>query len=319
MDWIRRILGIDAAARPRRQARPRRDAPHRGRRAHRSGASPVRFGLGELASRSGLSADVLRIARPTYRTVRVPKRSGGERVLRVPDVGTKAIQRHLLHGVLDRVPIHEAAHGFARGRSIVTNATPHAGRAVVIRMDIVDFFDSTSDRRIRRLFRVLGWDAEAAAVLTRLTTDGGRLPQGAPTSPRLANLVNARLDARLAGLAAALGATYTRYADDLTFSLAEDDHAAIADLLGGTKRIVAQEGYRLHLGRKLQIRRRHHRQSVTGLVVNDRVALSRSRRRWLRAVEHHVYAGRPATLSRDQLAGWQAFESMVERAGRPPH
>jgi hypothetical protein len=269
-------------------------------------------------TRTGLAAADLLAASPTYRSVTVPKRSGGERLLRVPDPATKAIQRRLLHSVFDGIPIHPAAHGFVHGRSILTNARPHAGRAVVIRMDIIDFFGATSPRRVRRLFRVLGWDAETAALLTRLTTDGGGLPQGAPSSPRLANLVNVRLDARLARLAEVLGGTYTRYADDMTFSFAVADHAATADLIAATKKIVRQHGYALHLDRKLQIRRRHHRQTVTGLVVNDHVALPRARRRWLRAVEHHVYSGRPATLTRDQLAGWQAFESMIERGRRPP-
>ena len=142
-------------------------------------------------------------------------------------------------------------------------------------MDVIEFFGSTSARRVRRLFRVLGWDAETAELLMRLTTHDGGLPTGAPTSPRLANLVNVLLDARLAGLAEALGARYTRYADDLTFSFEQDDHAALADLLGGTRRIARAHGYRLHVERKLQIRRRHHRQTVTGLVVNERVALPR--------------------------------------------
>jgi len=315
MGWIiRKILDAAASVAPEPdvgRARARSRAP-------RPSYSRVRFGLDELVTRSGLRGEDLLALSPAYRSVRVPKRSGGERVLRVPDPATKTIQRRLLHGVFDGIPIHPAAHGFERGRSILTNALPHTGRAIVIRMDLVDFFGSTSERRVRRLFRVLGWDAETAALLTRLTTDGGALPQGAPTSPRLANLVNVRLDARLAALAETLGATYTRYADDLTFSFAEADHAAVADLLAATRKVVRQQGYRLHLDRKLQIRRRHHRQTVTGLVVNDRVALPRARRRWLRAVEHHVYSGKTASLTRDQLTGWQAFESMIERGHQPP-
>jgi RNA-directed DNA polymerase len=274
--------------------------------------SPTRFDIEELARRTGLTLAELRAARPTYRRVSVPKRSGGTRELLVPADATKALQRRLLRRVLARIPIHPAAHGFERGRSIVTNAASHTGRAVVVRMDVIEFFGSSSARRVRRLFRVLGWDAETAELLTRLTTHDGGLPTGAPTSPRLANLVNVLLDARLAGLADALGARYTRYADDLTFSFERDDHAALADLLGATRRIARAHGYRLHVERKLQIRRRHHRQTVTGLVVNERVALPRHRRRWLRAVEHHLYSGREATLSREKLAGWQAFESMVE-------
>jgi len=313
--FIRRILGAASSAAPeRRRSRLRRARPT----ALRTPRSPVRFGLTELERRTGLAPADLIGATPAYRSVSIPKRSGGQRELRVPDPATKAIQRRLLHGLLDRVPVHPAAHGFERDRSIVTNALPHSGRAVVIRMDIVDFFGTTSERRVRRLFRVLGWDAETAALLTRLTTDGGALPQGAPTSPRLANLVNVRLDARLAALAVRLGGTYTRYADDLTFSFAETQHGALADLLAATTKIIRQEGYALHLDRKLQIRRRHHRQTVTGLVINDHVALPRARRRWLRAVEHHVYAGRPASIGREQLAGWQALEAMIERQRQAP-
>jgi hypothetical protein len=280
--------------------------------------SPTRYGITALAARIGSTVEELRAAQPTYRRVAVPKRSGGTRVLFVPDAATKALQRRLLRSVIGRARVHPAAHGFERGRSIVSNAAPHARRAVVVRMDVIDFFGSTSARRVRRLFRVLGWDAETAELLTRLTTHEGGLPTGAPTSPRLANLVNVLLDARLAGLADALGARYTRYADDLTFSFERDDHAALADLLGATRRIARAHGYRLHVERKLQIRRRHHRQTVTGLVVNDRVALPRQRRRWLRAVEHHVYSGQEASLTREQLTGWQAFESMVEVATEPP-
>jgi RNA-directed DNA polymerase len=271
----------------------------------------------ELAKRTGLTVPELRAARPTYRRVPVPKRSGGTRELLVPDDATKALQRRLLRRLLARIPVHPAAHGFERRRSIVSNAAPHTGRAVVVRMDVIEFFGTTSARRVRRLFRVLGWDADTAELLTRLTTHDGGLPTGAPTSPRLANLVNVLLDARLAGLAEALGARYTRYADDLTFSFERDDHAALADLLGATRRIARGHGYRLHVERKLQIRRRHHRQTVTGLVVNERVALPRQRRRWLRAVEHRIYSSREASLTREQLAGWQAFESMVEAPTAP--
>ena len=243
MSWfVRKILEAAESPTPEPSPAPSRSGSPRRPGGRRPPDSPVRFGLDELARRSGVPIAELKAAAPAYRSVRVPKRSGGERTLRVPDPATKAIQRHLLHGVLDRVPIHPAAHGFESGRSIVTNALPHAGKAVVIRMDLVDFFDSTSARRVRRLFRVLGWDAESAALLTRLTTDGGTLPQGAPTSPRLANLVNVRLDARLSALAISLGGTYTRYADDLTFSFAEADHAVLADLLPATKKIVRQRG-----------------------------------------------------------------------------
>ena len=182
---------------------------------------------------------------------------------------------------------------------------------MILKLDIRDFFGATKAARVRRYFRVIGWDREAAKVLTRLTTWDGGLPAGAPTSPRLANLVNVMLDARLAGLAAREGATYTRYADDLTFSFAVDDGAAVRRVIRVARAILWAERYELHLARKLQVRRRWERQVVTGLVVNDRTRLPRKTRRWLRAVEHHVAVGRPATLTPDALTGWHGLELMV--------
>jgi RNA-directed DNA polymerase len=313
---LRRPSGGGTARAPRPRAATNRSG--RGDRQYvaRHDTTP-RFDVDELARRLGTTTDDLRSARARYARYSIPKRAGGQREILAPDAPTKALQRRILHRLLARIPIHGACHGFERGRSIVSNAGPHAGRAVVLRLDVRDFFAATATRRVRRLYRVIGWDREAARILTRLTTFEGGLPQGAPTSPRLANLVNVRLDARLAGLAGARDATYTRYADDLTFSFAEDRPAGIHDVIRATKRFLRQDGYTLHEGRKLRIRRRHERQLVTGLVVNARPALPRARRRWLRAVEHHLRVGRPATLTADQLTGWRAFEIMVEaRVGR---
>ena len=174
------------------------------------------------------------------------------------------------------------------------------------------FFPATSTDRVREYFHRIGWDKQAAEVLTRLCTHRGGLPQGAPTSPRLSNLVNHGMDARLAGLATRLGCQYTRYADDLTFSLPADNREGIAALIRVTKRICAELGYRLHQDRKLQIRRRYERQQVTGLVVNESVNLPRATRRWLRAVEHHIANGKQTTLTADQLLGWQSLRQMVQ-------
>jgi hypothetical protein len=278
-------------------------------------------GVEQLASRLGIADPRKLDVRPSYRPFQIPKRSGGVRTILAPSVELKKLQRHILHGLLAKLQVHPAVHGFERHRSILTNAAPHAGSAVVVRLDIRDFFSSTRADRIRKYFRKIGWNREAAELLTRLTTYDGGLPQGAPSSPRLANLVNHRLDARLAALAAKLPGkvrcreevtiTYTRYADDLTFSFSHDLQALIADLLHYVAGIVQDEGYRLHTRRKLQIRRRHQRQSVTGLVVNETPNLPRAKRRWLRAVEHHLATKRRASLTAEQLAGWRAFRHML--------
>ncbi len=277
-------------------------------------------GVAEVARRLGIDEADLRAFSPGYRAFEIPKRRGGRRCILAPDPPTKRLQRLLLQRLLARLDAHPAAIGFERGRSIVDNARPHVGQAVVVRMDLVDFFLSTRARRVRTWFRRLGYDREASRLLTRLTTHQGCLPPGAPSSPRLSTLVNRKLDVRLARAAEHYGAVYTRYADDLTFSFAIDDADRIHRLRRLVRRIAESEGYRVHRRRKQHVRRRHQRQLVTGLVVNESLQLPRETRRWLRAVEHRakLREQNPAvatpTLEPQQLAGWQALRTMVERS-----
>lgn len=281
--------------------------------------------LADWARRMGIDPrDLLRL-QPRYREFTVPKRSGGNRRIHAPESDLKRLQRLLLRRVLARLQAHPAATGFERGRSIVTNARAHQGQAVVLRFDLVDFFPSTRAKRVKAYFRRIGWNRRATRILLRLTTHINGLPQGAPSSPRLSNLVNYRLDARLAAMTTRFGGVYTRYADDLTVSFREEDANKIHYVKQFVREVVEAEGYRLHARKKQSIRRRHHRQLVTGLVVNDRVNLPRSTRRWLRAVEHRARLAQetsPAsrgqthkrpTLDPAQLEGWRALQSMIAR------
>ncbi|MCH8921935.1 MAG: RNA-directed DNA polymerase [Planctomycetes bacterium] len=286
------------------------------------------FDVAELARRLDLTVDELLKFTPVYREFTIPKRTGGRRTLHAPIPELKGLQRRILRRLLGRLKTHSAATGFQRGESFATNARRHCGKAVVMRMDIRDFFPSITARRVRDYFRAIGWNRPATALLVKLCTWQGALPQGAPTSPRLSNLVNFRLDARLAGLAACHGATYTRYADDLTFSFVEDDHDSVGRLRCTARLILDEEGYRPH-PRKFQVRRTHQRQQVTGLVVNSQVNLPRSTRRWLRAVEHRTkHYGTPLsagsvplrpvkrpTLTPEELTGWQALRAMISQQG----
>jgi retron-type reverse transcriptase len=251
-----------------------------------------------------------------YRWHRIPKRSGGTRLLHSPNPALKKVQRQLLRRVFGKLKVHPAAHGFQRGRSIVTHARSHVGQAVVVRVDIEDFFPRTQGDRIFRYFRRIGWNRGASSLLLRLCTKrlgaSVGLPQGAPTSPILSNLVNYGMDARLAGLARRSNARYSRYADDIIFSFSSDDRRFIRGVIRRVRRILNDSGYRMHGRAKLRVLRRHQRQIVTGLVVNEKVQLPRRTRRWLRAVEHHLKTGRRASLSRSQLAGWRALEKMIE-------
>jgi retron-type reverse transcriptase len=233
-----------------------------------------------------------RAAHYVYRWVK--KRSGGARLIEAPKKKLKRVQRVILDEILDRVPPHPAAHGFIAGRSICTNAAPHAGQRVVVKLDLENFYPSVSLNRVAAIFRSLGYSREAAIWLGRLTTAalparlaresasnpalrpyrGRRLPQGAPTSPALANLSAFALDLRLAGMARSFGAQYTRYADDLTFSGDEQFLRSLAVFIPLVSQIVRSEGFALNKNKRKVIRS-SQRQTVTGVVVNIRPNIAR--------------------------------------------
>jgi RNA-directed DNA polymerase len=246
-----------------------------------------------------------------YQRFLIPKRSGGDRLISAPMPRLKRAQYWVLDNILAAMPVHEAAHGFAADRSIVSNALPHVGREVVVNLDLKDFFPTLTWKRVKGKFRGLGYSEAVATVLALICTepdvdavelDGQRLyarkgprrlPQGAPTSPALTNLICMRLDRRIAGAAASLGFTYTRYADDMTFSASGEAAAKTGTLLKAVGDIVAAEGFIVHPD-KTRVMRRHRRQEVTGLTVNERVAVPRDTLRRFRALLHQIEASGPA-------------------------
>jgi hypothetical protein len=226
-----------------------------------------------------------------YSRFTIPKRSGGLRVISSPKRQLRVAQNWILATLLAPIPVHAAAMAFRPDRSILDNAQQHTGKAVVVRIDLKDFFPSIRARRVRGLFESFGYNEGVASLLALLTTECPRvattldgekrfvalgtrsLPQGACTSPALTNILCRRLDARLAGLAASFGFTFTRYADDLIFSHAEPE-APVGPLLGLVQTIVTTEGYVLN-EEKTRVMRPQHRQTVTGVVVNERPGVSR--------------------------------------------
>ena len=198
-----------------------------------------------------------------YRRFVIPKRGGGERAIWAPMPQLKAAQHWVLRHVAEKLPVHGAAHGFLPGRSTLTNAAAHTDARVVVKMDLKDFFPTVTLARVKGIFRKAGYREQVATLLALLCTESPRevvelegktyyvslgprcLPQGAPTSPALTNTLCLRLDRRLSGLAARLGWRYTRYADDLTFSLPAGHRGPpkTGTLMGLVKRVVAAEGF----------------------------------------------------------------------------
>ncbi len=236
-----------------------------------------------------------------YRTFFMPKKSGGKRKISAPMPRLKNAQEWILRHILDWVKPHPAAHGFVTGRSIATNAKHHVSAGFVINMDLKDFFPSVTYKRIKGLFRGLGYAENIATLLALICSEsdvekiemdqqtwflrrGERwLPQGAPTSPAITNILCRRLDARMQAMAAKLGVVYTRYADDMTFSGAEQMAHAIPKLLWRARRIIEAEGFTLHPN-KLRIMRKGARQEVTGLVVNEQLSVRRDALKRFRAL-----------------------------------
>ncbi len=254
----------------------------------------------------------------------VPKRSGGVRILSAPHRKLAAAQKWVFTNILDRLPVEPPAHGFVAGRGVVSNAEPHVGRAIVVNMDLESFFPGVGFARVRSVFHRLGYSPAAATVLALLCTECPRepvvyagqtyyvavgprgLPQGACTSPGLSNQVARRLDKRLGGLARKLGLTYTRYADDLTFSGDAAFNEKVGYLMARVRHLAQDEGFTVN-EKKSRVLRRNAAQTVTGVVVNAKPSLPRKELRRLRAILHRACADGLESQNRDGRPDFRAW------------
>ena len=291
--------------------------------------------LAWLADVKGLERTVAAERLRNYRYRVLPRRSGLARVIEVPKARLKEVQRWVLREILDHIPVSDAAHGFARGRSVGSNARVHVAQPIVLRLDLRDFFASVSAGRVFGILRTAGYAPAVAHVLTGLCTSTvpahvwtavprvadprqvsarfwlGRalatphLPQGAPTSPALANLAAFGLDRRLSGLAHSIGARYTRYADDLTFSGSHDLRRRRARIEALVAEIAADEGFALHTG-KTRLHTAAARQSVCGVVVNVRPNVARGEYEQLKAILHNAALRGPGSENRAGVADFAA-------------
>jgi hypothetical protein len=269
-----------------------------------------------------------------YRRFTIPKRDGSRRAIWAPLPRLKAAQRWVLHHIVERLPVHGAAHGFLPGRSILTNAAQHPDSRVVLKLDVKDFFPTVTWRRVKGVFRRAGYREQISTLLALLCTESPRevveldgvtyyvslgercLPQGAPTSPALTNALCLRLDRRLTGLATKAGWRYTRYADDLTFSRpAGADDSPPDRLVPVVTAIVEAEGFTVK-AEKTRVARAGRRQTVTGLVVNRDLPPRppRALRRQLRAAVHNLRAGKPLPEGESvaRLRGYAAYIHMTD-------
>ena len=293
----------------------------------------------ELAQALGITLNELRFLAYNRRTSKIThyqrfaitKKTGGLRQISAPMPRLKRTQEWILAHVLQHIQLHRAAHGFRPGRSIVTNAQPHIGSEIVINLDMENFFPTVTYCRIKGIFRSFGYSDAVATILGLLCSepeiqqvrmDGQlyyvargerKLPQGAPTSPALTNIICRGLDARLSVIAEQLGGRYTRYADDITMSFV-DASAKVGVALRRIKYAIEQENFKVH-PKKTRIQRKGSHQEVTGLTVNQAVGVPRPLLRRFRAtlfqIEKDGPAGKRWGKGNDVIASIEGFANFV--------
>lgn len=254
------------------------------------------------------------------------KRAGGWRLIEAPKATLKAAQCRIFEEILSSIAPHPSAQGFVPGRSIVTNAAPHVDKAVVLRFDLSNFYPTVTLARVTAIFRAFGYSREAAVWLARLCTSslpqtipfpGGEasairpylpahLPQGAATSPALANLSAFSLDLRLQGLAKSFGGTYTRYADDLTFSGPAGFRRSLSTFIPLVEQIVREERFRSNKAKR-RVMRAKSRQSVTGVVVNAKTNVRREAYDELKAILTNCVRHGGASQNRESRENFPAW------------
>jgi RNA-directed DNA polymerase len=271
-----------------------------------------------------------------YKRFYIAKKSGGKRLISAPMPILKDAQYWILEHILYKISPTDAAHGFVPQRSILSNAQKHIGKDVVVNLDLKDFFPSIDYKRVKGLFVKIGYSEQIATILALICTepdvelveiDGKqyyaekaerKLPQGAPTSPAITNLICYRLDHRFEGIAKKFGFQYSRYADDLTFSATGEGKKSVGQLLWSAKQVIESEGFTIHPD-KLEVMRKGVQQKVTGIVVNEKASIDRKELHKFRALIHQIKTNGIANKSwrkgvdlENSMRGYAEFISMVK-------
>ncbi|MDS0524725.1 reverse transcriptase family protein [Clostridium sp. SHJSY1] len=247
-----------------------------------------------------------------YHRYTIPKKKGGERNIAAPKTMLKNAQKTILEEILTKISVSDYTHGFLKGKSVISGAKAHMSdkaygenTALLINMDLQDFFPSITFERVRGMFKSFGYSGYIASLLSMICTYCERmpievrdevkyvktsdriLPQGSPASPMITNIICMKLDKRLSGLATKYNCVYTRYADDMSFSFAEENYDLnIGKFMGLISRIACDEGLTINR-KKTRFLRKHNRQAVTGIVINnDEVGIPK---KWIKTLRAIIY------------------------------
>lgn len=218
-----------------------------------------------------------------YNRHTIPKQRGGTRNIYEPNKTLKKIQRRINRDILMKRPVSDYAFAYVKGRNILDNAKPHTGNPVLLKLDIHRFFDNIDFQNVFEIFEDMGYSMEFSRLLAGLTTVDNFLPQGAPTSPALSNLYLKKFDEEIGDYCKKSGIVYTRYSDDLTFSMQHFD----SNLIKTVKEKLETLGLELNR-KKSKVLSGPLQKRVTGVVVNEKPQAPINYRRKVRQEMYYI-------------------------------
>lgn len=249
-----------------------------------------------------------------YRTLEIPKKSGGIREINAPKDEIKIVQRWILDNILYKLKVSDHAHGFVPERTMYTNAIAHVNKNYVLGIDLKDFFPSIKSKSVKRIFKSVGYTSRIAKDFANICTYLDKLPQGAPTSPTLANLVSLNLDRAISKYCTQRNLEYTRYADDITISGSKRMSRHKNNII----KIIEKNGFNVNY-EKVRVISKGSKQKVTGVIVNDKISIGRQKKKTLRAIVHNILVKGPVSQNKDndpffreRIFGYLAFAKAIE-------
>lgn len=248
-----------------------------------------------------------------YKIYKMPKKSGGKRTICQPSKKLKGLQSWVLINILNKIQVSPSCKGFRKGSSTLDNALPHIGANTILNLDLKDFFPTVTAKQVYNIFKTIGYNKLIATVFTNICTYQQRLPQGSPCSPMLANLATWTMDLRIQGYVGKRGISYTRYADDLSFSGLNP--SKVVKIIPMIKTIIDDENFIVN-HKKTRISSSARAKTVTGLVVNeDGVGIGKQKYKILRAKIHRLTL--PHEQANDKLfyhiSGWLSYLNSVDK------
>ncbi|MBE1286202.1 MAG: hypothetical protein GJ671_00575 [Alteromonadaceae bacterium] len=302
--------------------------------------------LWKLSKLTKISIEELKHTTGTYRKVNVKKKTGGYRELQIPNDQLKQVQKKLAKFINSQFKndISPFCHSYRNNRGIISNSLPHLNCKVLVKLDVKDYFQNITFEQVMRELD-LGFESiqfhpqsnfirhnvsepdsrissylaseEAQEILKKLVYSEQGLPQGAPTSPVISNLVLSDFDKEVYALVTSLNGAYTRYSDDITISFKEDSSQKIAQVIKFVEAKLAENGFKLNKKKgKINVLRPHQAQRICGVTINSgKPTISRKQRRLIRAAEHNAKQGKPTTFTEDQIKGHESFQKYIKEHG----